>query len=75
MYYARRPPGLTDADMPYIMKSKCRHPIAMNVDGMDFSIWNYDQRVYFKHDHCETIVVAQAVDDFTILASTSSLKQ
>ena len=87
-YYVRRPPGLTDSDIPFICKPKCYiygHPLAMNyfnldvkemfVDKMNFSISNYDGRVYYRIDHRGTIVVAHAVDDFTILASTPILKQ
>ena len=57
-YYTRRPPGLTDEDMPYIMKPTCYihgHPLAMTffnmdanqmfVDGLEFSSSNYDRRV------------------------------
>ena len=79
-YYARRPPG---ADMPRIMKPKCYiygHPLSMNyfnldikemvIDGMDFSISNNDRKVYYKMDDQGIIVVAHAVDDLTILAST-----
>ena len=86
-YYVRRPPGLTDADMPFVVKPTCyiyEHPLAMNffkldvkemfVDGLDFSISNYDGRVYYKCDERGNIVVAHAVDDFTIFASSSELE-
>ena len=40
------------------------------IDGMNFSISDYDRKVYCKG----IILVAHAVDDLTILASTSQLK-
>ena len=42
----------------------------MFIDGMDFSISNNDRKVYYKMDDQGIIVVAHAVDDLTILAST-----
>ena len=45
----------------------------MFVNGMNFAISNYDQRVYYRHDDRGTIKVACAVDDFAILALTPSL--
>ena len=75
-YYTRRPPGLTDEDMPYIMKPTCYingHPLAMTffsmdakqmfVNGLEFSSSNCDQRVYYKRDERGTILVAHAVDE------------
>ena len=47
----------------------------MFVNGMNFAISNYDQRVYYRHDDRGTIKVACAVDDFAILALTPSLQQ
>ena len=86
-YYTRRPPGFTDEDMPYIMKPKCYiygHPLAMAffnmdakhmfIDGLEFSTSNYDRRVYYKRDERSTVIVAHAVDDFTIFASSPELK-
>ena len=86
-YYTRRPPGLTDEDMPYIMKPKCYiygHPLAMAffnmdanhmfIDRLDFSTSNYDRRVYYKRDERGTVIVAHAVDDFTIFTSSPELK-
>ena len=38
-YYAHRPPGLTDAEMPFVMKPKCYiygHPLAMNFFNLYF---------------------------------------
>ena len=46
----------------------------MFVDGLEFSSSNCDQRVYYKRDERGTIVVAHAVDDFTIFASLPELK-
>lgn len=46
----------------------------MFADTMRFAISNYDQIVYFKIDHRENVVMAHAVDDFTIFASNSTLK-
>lgn len=59
---------------------KYAHPLAMNffnldvkemfVDKLNFSISNYDGKVYYKMDLKGIIVVAHAVDDFTILSFT-----
>ena len=46
----------------------------MFVDGLEFSSSNYDQRVYYKSDERGTVVVAYAVDDFTIFASSPELQ-
>ena len=86
-YFTRRPPGLTDEEMPYIMKPTCYiygHPLAMIffnmdvkqmfIDGLEFSQSHYDKRVYYKHDERGTVIIAHAVDDFTIFASSHTLK-
>ena len=88
-YYVRRPLGLTDSNMPLICQPKCYiygHPLKMNYstnldvkemffDKLNFSISNYDGKVYNKIDHRGIIVVPQAVDDLTILASTPMLQK
>ena len=47
----------------------------MFVDGLEFSSSNYDQRVYYKGNERDTIVVSHAVDDFTIFTSSLDLKK
>ena len=86
-YYTRRPPRLTDEEMPYIMKPTCYiygHPLAMTffnmdvkqmfIDDLEFSQSHYDKRVYYKHDERGTVIIAHAVDDFTVFASSHTLK-
>lgn len=64
-YYTRRPPGLRDEDMPYIMKPICYiygHLFAitffnmdakqMFVDGLEFSSSNHDQRDFLTFVFC-----------------------
>ena len=46
----------------------------MFIDKLDFSISNNDRKEYYKKDHQGIVVVAHAVDDLTILASTPQLK-
>ena len=74
--------------MPYVCQPRCYmygHLLVMSyfnldvkgmfTDRIDFVLSIYDQRVYYHHDERGTVVVANKVDDFTILASSLELQQ
>jgi hypothetical protein len=90
-YYVRRPPGATDAEMPYIMKPEAfiyGHPLAgaasVGFGGdlkrvlvtMGCVPTNYDSSVYtLKHEGASAII-ATAVDDMpTFINGSPELKE
>ena len=85
-YYVRRPPGATDAEMPYIMKPEAYiygHPLAGSASvgfggdlkrvlvGMGCVPTNYDSSVYTLQDECGSATIATAVDDMPIFINAS----
>lgn len=87
-YYLRRPPGATDAEMPYIMKPRgfiYGHPLANREFDLDcneklidigFMPTNYDSKVYTRpRADGSMTVLARAVDDNVVfLTGTSAQK-
>ena len=87
-YYARRPPGLTDDDMPYIIQPDAYiygHPRAGREFSLDvkegivgrygYSVSNYCGKVYFHTDELGTAIIAHATDDLPTIASTPAKKK
>jgi hypothetical protein len=79
-YYLRRPPGATDADMPYIMKPAgfiYGHPLANSEFDKDcnerlasigFMPTNYDSKVYTRpRTNGGMTIVGRAVDDNVVI--------
>ena len=86
-YYIRRPPGVTDDQMPYICKPTSYiygHPRAGRefnldvregiVDKYGYSVSNYCSRVYYHHDDDGTAIIAHATDDLSSIVSSSEKK-
>jgi hypothetical protein len=87
-YYTRRPPGATDADMPYIMKPDAfiyGHPLANPAFGDDlhelltgvgFVPTNFDSCVHVLRHTLGTAILATAVDDMPVfLEGPAQLKE
>jgi hypothetical protein len=89
-YYVRRPPGATDAEMPYLMKPEAfiyGHPLA-GAAGVGFGgdlkrvlvdmgciPTNFDSQVYTLENDGGTAIIAAAVDDMpTFLTGPPALK-
>jgi len=89
-YYVRRPPGATDAEMPYLMKPEAfiyGHPLA-GAAGVGFGgdlkrvlvnmgciPTNFDSQVYTLEHDGGTAIIATAVDDMpTFLTGPPALK-
>jgi hypothetical protein len=74
-YYLRRPPGVTDSEMPYISQPSAfvyGHPLAnpeFNADThtvlikLGFIPCTYDSNVYVLDNHLGKAILARAVDD------------
>ena len=85
-YYARRPPGATDADMPFIVKPKCfipGHPLAnqeFNADLRDVCLnlggvpTTFHSSVYVINNSHGSAIINTIVDDVPIVASSIAMK-
>ena len=86
-YYVRRPPGLTDADIPYIIQPAAfiyGHPLAGRVLRLDlnavlidlgFVSTSYDSTMYTLHKNGSSVFMATAVDDMPLFTSDISIKE
>ena len=87
-YYCRRPPGMTDKQMPYIVQPESfiyGHPLAANALRMDihdmltaddtFIPSSYDSTVYVSDLDENFAMIAVAVDDMPLFTSCDTIKQ
>jgi hypothetical protein len=85
-YWARRPPGMSDAQMPYIVKPKgfiYGHPLAaraLRLDihdmliSLDFIPTEYDSTVYTRTEGNQFAILCVAVDDMPLFSTSVSFR-